>query len=94
MSETIVERFVDNEVYETQTFRDGSKHLRVSDAEGKFCRFDRLVGNASLGFGKYKGIPLQDLDEGYVKWLVDQEWCKPELVRTFKHLKEVGNLEA
>tara|TARA_E500000305_G_C4005367_1_gene229603 strand:- start:587 stop:868 length:282 start_codon:yes stop_codon:yes gene_type:complete len=87
MSETIVERFVDNEQSEIQTFRDGSKHLRVSDAEGKFCRFDRMLDGV-IGFGKYKGTPIKELDSGYCKWLIEQEWCKPELVRTIKYEKE------
>ena len=83
MSESIVERFVKNEEFEIQTFKDGTKHLRVSDNEGKFCRFERLVGKAgevSLGFGKFKGVPLE------------ADWCKEELKRTFDYLKKNGNL--
>ena len=95
MSESIVERFVKNEEFEVQTFRDNTKHLRVSDNEGKFCRFERLVGKAgevSLGFGKFKGVPLEDLDSGYINWLVEADWCKEELKRTFDYLKKNGNL--
>ena len=28
------------------------------------------------------------IDSGYCKWLIEQEWCKPELVRTIKYEKE------
>ena len=94
-NDEINERFVDNEVCEIQTFRDRSKHLRIMDKDGKFCRFERLVGDkgeVTLNFGKFKGLPLEDLDSGYVEWLVKQEWLKPELKRTFEHLGRVGNL--
>ena len=94
-NDEINERFVDNEVCEIQTFRDRSKHLRIMDKDGKFCRFERMVGDkgeVSLNFGKFKGLPLEDLDKGYVDWLINQEWCKPELKRTFEHLNKVGNL--
>ena len=88
MSEQIVERFVKNEETSEQTFKDGSKHLRVNDSEGKFCRFERIIDGV-IGFGKYKGTPIKDLDEGYCRWLIEQEWTKPELIRTIEFEKGI-----
>ena len=84
MSDDFVERFVKDEQSEVQTFKDGSKHLRVSDKDGKFCRFERIIDGV-IGFGKYKGTPIKELDDGYLKWLVQQEWTRPELLRTIKY---------
>ena len=28
----------------------------------------------TIPFGKYKGKDIEDIDEGYLKWLLEQDW--------------------
>lgn len=33
-----------------------------------------MVAQRALRFGKYRGVPLADVPELYLSWLIDQPW--------------------
>lgn len=35
-----------------------------------------MTGRDPMPFGKYKGISIDDVDESYLDWLVEQDWLK------------------
>ena len=35
-----------------------------------------MTGRDPMPFGKHKGIPIDDVDESYLDWLVEQDWLK------------------
>lgn len=47
-----------------------------------------------LPFGKYKGELIADLPNGYLEWLLDQEWFEEKFVDLWKLTKkEMGYRE-
>ena len=79
-----------NELTETtkvQTFKNGTKHLRVEDkVTGKFLRYERQIDeDPTMYFGKYKGLKFSEIlieNEGYLDWLLTQDWLKENLKNT------------
>ena len=47
----------------------------------------------TIGFGKYRGTPLDQLPEHYVSWLLEQPWVHekyPELAERLERIDEEG----
>tara|TARA_X000000950_G_C13799848_1_gene613051 strand:+ start:717 stop:989 length:273 start_codon:yes stop_codon:yes gene_type:complete len=75
------------EITKVQTFKNGTKHLRVEDKlTGKFLRYEREVcDDPIMYFGKYKGMKFSEIlieNEGYLDWLLTQDWLKDNLKNT------------
>ena len=79
-----------NELTETtsvQTFKNGTKHLRVEDKNtGRFLRYEREISDDPvMYFGKYKDMKFSEImveNEGYLDWLLEQDWLKDNLKNT------------
>lgn len=46
-----------------------------------------------MPFGKFKGVPIKDVDESYLDWLVEQDWLKDKWPKLHK-LLTVGEEES
>lgn len=80
------------EISEVQTFKNGTKHLRVSDKKsGRFLRYERQVDDdPTMFFGKYKGwkfSEIMDENENYFDWILKQDWLKDNLKNTILHFQ-------
>lgn len=78
-------------VEKLQTFKNGTNHLRRYCKNcNKFFGFiqQELKDDYILHFGKYKGKKLNEVDDSYLEWLLNQDFIKENVKKKIIWLRE------
>ena len=50
---------------------------------------DELNDRSPMPFGKYKGKPMEEVPDGYLLWLLEQEWLEEKYPSVNQYIKDV-----
>lgn len=74
-------------IYEKKIFKNNTTHIEALCLDcGSHIQY-MPQGEDKLHFGKYKGMTIEEISERdlpYLEWLVNQTWCKNNLINKIK----------